>query len=129
MGNNLLKSSIVTKRSEMLIYSVLKYKMNKNNYCPLNYTMTLIGTKWKPLILFHLLEGALRSGILQKHIVGISNKMFTQTVRELEKDGLVVRKVYPVVPPKVEYLLSKRGESLESILRSLDQWGANDLKP
>lgn len=91
--------------------------------------MTLIGTKWKPLILFHLLEGALRSGILQKQIIGISNKMFTQTVRELEKDGLVVRTVYPVVPPKVEYMLSERGKSLENILRSLDQWGANDLKP
>ena len=101
--------------------------MNKNNYCPLNYTMTLIGTKWKPLILFHLLEGALRSGILQKQIIGISNKMFTQTVRELEKDGLVIRKVYPVVPPKVEYALSERGKSLENILRSLDEWGANDL--
>ncbi|MWW24928.1 winged helix-turn-helix transcriptional regulator [Algibacter lectus] len=101
--------------------------MNKNNYCPLNYTMTLIGTKWKPLILFHLLEGALRSGVLQKQIIGISNKMFTQTVRELEKDGLVIRKVYPVVPPKVEYTLSERGKSLENILRSLDEWGANDL--
>ncbi|WP_042497284.1 winged helix-turn-helix transcriptional regulator [Algibacter lectus] len=102
--------------------------MNKNNYCPLNYTMTLIGTKWKPLILFHLLEGALRSGVLQKQIIGISNKMFTQTVRELEKDGLVIRKVYPIVPPKVEYTLSKRGKSLENILRSLDEWGgANDL--
>ncbi|GAL61360.1 transcriptional regulator [Algibacter lectus] len=89
--------------------------------------MTLIGTKWKPLILFHLLEGALRSGVLQKQIIGISNKMFTQTVRELEKDGLVIRKVYPVVPPKVEYALSERGKSLENILRSLDEWGANDL--
>ncbi len=89
--------------------------------------MTLIGTKWKPLILFHLLEGALRSGVLQKQIIGISNKMFTQTVRELEKDGLVIRKVYPVVPPKVEYTLSERGKSLENILRSLDEWGANDL--
>ncbi|GAL79401.1 transcriptional regulator [Algibacter lectus] len=90
--------------------------------------MTLIGTKWKPLILFHLLEGALRSGVLQKQIIGISNKMFTQTVRELEKDGLVIRKVYPIVPPKVEYTLSKRGKSLENILRSLDEWGgANDL--
>lgn len=97
--------------------------LNKNNSCPLNYTMNLIGTKWKPLILFHLLEGDLRSGILQKKILGISNKMFTQTVRELEKDGLITRKVYPVVPPKVEYGLSKRGKSLEFILRSLDKWG------
>ncbi|QCE40313.1 winged helix-turn-helix transcriptional regulator [Psychroserpens sp. NJDZ02] len=100
--------------------------MIEKNYCPLNYTMNLIGTKWKPLILFHLLSGALRSGQLQKHISGISNKMFTQSVRELEKDGLITRKIYPVVPPKVEYKLSARGRSLEPILRSLDQWGVDD---
>jgi DNA-binding HxlR family transcriptional regulator len=102
--------------------------MNQEKYCPLNYTMNLIGTKWKPMILFHLLEGGLRSGVLQKHIEGISNKMFTQSVRELEKDGLIVRKIYPVVPPKVEYSLSERGKSLEPILRSLDQWGERDSK-
>ena len=96
--------------------------------CPLNYTMNLIGTKWKPLVLFHLLEGGLRSGVLQKHIEGISNKMFTQTVRELEKNGLISRKVYPVVPPKVEYKLTKRGQSLEGILRSLDKWGLEDVE-
>ena len=89
--------------------------------------MNLIGTKWKPLILFHLLDGELRSGILQKKIPGISNKMFTQTVRELEKDGLITRTVYPVVPPKVEYSLSKRGKTLEPILISLDAWGSNDV--
>ena len=102
--------------------------MNSKWNCPLNYTMNLIGTKWKPLILFHLLDGALRSGILQKKISGISNKMFTQTVRELEKDGLISRKVFPVVPPKVEYELSARGKSLEDILRSLDKWGSEDYQ-
>lgn len=102
--------------------------MNSKLNCPLNYTMNLIGTKWKPLILFHLLDGALRSGILQKKISGISNKMFTQTVRELEKDGLISRKVFPVVPPKVEYELSARGKSLEDILRSLDKWGSEDYQ-
>ncbi|WP_340155747.1 helix-turn-helix domain-containing protein [uncultured Winogradskyella sp.] len=101
--------------------------MMKNN-CPLNYTMSLIGTKWKPLVLFHLLEGALRSGVLQKKVPEISNKMFTQTVRELEKDGLISRKVYAVVPPKVEYNLTTRGKSLEGILRSLDKWGLEDCK-
>ena len=99
----------------------------KNN-CPLNYTMSLIGTKWKPLVLFHLLEGALRSGVLQKKVPEISNKMFTQTVRELEKDGLISRKVFAVVPPKVEYNLTTRGKSLEGILRSLDKWGLEDCK-
>lgn len=88
--------------------------------------MNLIGTKWKPLILFHLLDGELRSGILQKKILGISNKMFTQSVRDLEKDGLIYRKVFPVVPPKVEYSLTSRGKSLEDILRSLDKWGSKD---
>ena len=100
----------------------------KKAYCPLNHVMNLIGTKWKPLVLFHLLEGSLRSGILQKKVPGISNKMFTQTVRELEKDGLVSRKVYPVVPPRVEYKLTQRGESLEEILKSLDAWGIDDSK-
>tara|TARA_R110000751_G_scaffold2470_4_gene13271 strand:+ start:92589 stop:92870 length:282 start_codon:yes stop_codon:yes gene_type:complete len=90
--------------------------------------MGLIGTKWKPLILFHLLDGGLRSGMLQRKIEGISNKMFTQTVRELEKDGLIIRTVFPVVPPKVEYKLSKRGQSLESILKSMDTWGLEDCK-
>lgn len=90
--------------------------------------MNLIGTKWKPLILFHLLKGGLRSGILQKKIPGISNKMFTQTVRDLENDGLISREVFPVVPPKVEYSLTPRGKSLESILISLDKWGMDDCQ-
>ncbi|WP_092852290.1 winged helix-turn-helix transcriptional regulator [Algibacter pectinivorans] len=90
--------------------------------------MNLIGTKWKPLVLFHLLEGGLRSGVLQKKIPGISNKMFTQTIRQLEHDGLISRKVFPVVPPKVEYSLTYRGASLEPILRSLDAWGLEDCK-
>ncbi len=96
--------------------------MSENN-CPLHYTMNLIGTKWKPLVLFHLLKGPLRSGILQKKIPEISNKMFTQTVRELEKDQLLARKVYPVVPPKVEYSLTEKGKSLEPILKRMDEWG------
>ena len=98
--------------------------MNQENLCPIHFTMNLIGTKWKPLVLFHLLGGPLRSGILQKHILVISNKMFTQTVRELEQDGLISRKIYPVVPPKVEYELTEKGLSLETILRSLDKWGS-----
>ncbi len=97
--------------------------MKKKYYCSLHLTMDLIGNKWKPLVLFHLLNGPLRSGVLQKTIPGISNKMFTQTVRELERDNLVSRKVYPVVPPKVEYQLTETGKSLEAILKGLDNWG------
>lgn len=70
----------------------------------------------------------MRSGVLQKKISGVSNKMFTQTVRELEQDGLIARKVFPIVPPKVEYSLTNKGKSLENILRSMDQWGAASYK-
>ena len=118
---------IVTKRCKIMIIKLLNIKLlENNNICPLHYTMQLIGTKWKPLVLFHLLDQPLRSGQLQKHIKGISNKMFTQTVRELERDGLVFRKVFPVVPPRVEYGLTKRGETLRDILLSLDKWGVDD---
>jgi DNA-binding HxlR family transcriptional regulator len=92
-------------------------------FCPLHLTMQVIGTKWKPLVLFHLLDGPLRSGILQKKIPEISIKMFTQTVRQLEKDGLIQRTVYPEVPPRVDYTLTPEGQSLDSILKSLDAWG------
>ncbi|AFU67287.1 transcriptional regulator, HTH superfamily [Psychroflexus torquis ATCC 700755] len=92
-------------------------------FCPLHLTMQIIGTKWKPLVLFHLLDGPLRSGILQKKIPEISIKMFTQTVRELERDGLIQRTVYPEVPPRVDYTLTPEGQSLDSILKSLDTWG------
>ncbi|SDY18111.1 winged helix-turn-helix transcriptional regulator [Hymenobacter psychrophilus] len=85
--------------------------------------MDLIGTKWKPLLLFHLLPGPLRSGVLQRTVPAISNKMFTQTMRELERDQLLLRTVHPVVPPHVEYALTERGRSLEPILRALDHWG------
>ena len=99
-------------------------KDSKKDYCPLAYTMSLIGTKWKPLVLFHLIPGTMRSGLLQKKMPDISNKMFTQTVRELERDGLISRKVFPVVPPKVEYELTGKGRSLEDILQRLDKWGS-----
>ncbi|AZQ63672.1 transcriptional regulator [Flammeovirga pectinis] len=97
--------------------------INKKYECSLRLTMDLIGNKWKPLVLFHLLEGGQRSGELQKTIPEVSNKMFTQTVRELEEDNLVKRTVYAEVPPKVVYELTDLGRSLEGILISMDLWG------
>lgn len=97
--------------------------INKKYECSLRLTMDLIGNKWKPLVLFHLLDGSLRSGELQKTIPEISNKMFTQTVRELEENQLIKRTIYPEVPPKVVYELTDLGRSLEEILKSMDQWG------
>ncbi|UXP31169.1 helix-turn-helix transcriptional regulator [Reichenbachiella agarivorans] len=101
---------------------VIKYN-GKELSCSLAFTLLLIGDKYKSLILFHLKDGALRSGELQKSITDISNRMFTYSIRALEKDKLVKRKVYPVAPPKVEYELTEQGESLIPIILQLDKWG------
>ena len=95
----------------------------KNPVCSLHATMELIGGKWKPLLLFHLLEGPQRSGVLQRMVPEISNKMFTQTMRELEHDQLLTRTMHAAVPPQVDYALTTLGKSLAPILRDLDQWG------
>lgn len=92
-------------------------------YCPVKLTANIIGGKWKPLILFYLEGGTRRFGELRKLIPGMTKKMLTQHLRELERDGLVHRKVYAVVPPKVEYTLTKHGESLKPILKLMSAWG------
>ena len=95
----------------------------QNNYnCALELTMDLIGGKWKLIILWHLLDGSKRFNQLDKLIPAITQKMLTTQLRELEEKGLVNRKVYPQVPPKVEYSLSERGRSLEKILNDLCYW-------
>lgn len=86
-------------------------------------TLKVVGGKWKPPILFLLSSGTLRFGELKKAILGITQKMLAQELREMENDGLIQRKVYPVVPPKVEYSLTAYGKSLEPILKSMSDWG------
>lgn len=107
---------------------IIKYNDKEFN-CSLAFTLHLIGDKYKSLILFHLKDGAQRSGELQKSITDISNRMFTYSLRALEKDKLVKRKVYPVTPPIVEYELTEDGKSLIPTILELDKWGqdfAND---
>src|SRR5215469_10821479 len=91
--------------------------------CPVKLTAHIIGGKWKPLILFYLESGTRRFGELGKLIPGMTKKMLTQHLRELERDGIVHRKVYAVVPPKVEYTLTRHGESLKPILKLMSAWG------
>jgi DNA-binding HxlR family transcriptional regulator len=91
-------------------------------YCPVKLTADVIGGKWKPLILFYLEGGTKRFGELRKRIPGLIKKMLTQHLRELERDQVVDRKVYAVVPPKVEYSLTRHGESLQPILK-MSAWG------
>lgn len=91
--------------------------------CPVEITLSMIGTKWKVLIIRELALGTRRFSELKRGIAGITQKMLTQQLREMEDDGLVIRTVYPVVPPKVEYRLSETGETLNPILEALRQWG------
>lgn len=101
---------------------------DKEFACSLAFTLQLIGDKYKSLILFHLKDGEMRSGELQKSIHGISNRMFTFSIRALERDGLVSREVHPEVPPKVVYGLTEAGKSIIPIILELDQWGQNFAK-
>lgn len=91
--------------------------------CPVETTLTLIGNKWKVLIIRDLLDGTKRFGELKKSLLGVSQKVLTSNLRSLEADGLVNRKVYAEVPPKVEYSLTNTGKSLSPVLRSLAIWG------
>lgn len=95
--------------------------------CPVDATIGMIGGKYKSLILWHLIDNTLRFGELRKLIPQATPKMLTQQLRELEDDNLVVRTVYPVVPPKVEYQLSDLGRSIKPILVAMYDWGADYL--
>jgi DNA-binding HxlR family transcriptional regulator len=91
--------------------------------CPVTTTLNVIGGKWKPLILWTISEQTVRFGELRNAIPGITQKMLTQQLRELEADGIIDRKVYPVVPPKVEYRITEYGQSLNTILNAMADWG------
>ena len=95
--------------------------------CPVEATIQLIGGKYKAVILWHLMNKTLRYSEIHKLIPKATDKMLAQQLRELEKDGLINRKVYPVVPPKTEYSLTKFGETLTPILDELCNWGEQYL--
>lgn len=106
----------------------MKNKTERFN-CPVGITLSLIGGKYKVVILWYLFDKKiLRYGELQKILTGVTAKMLIQQLRELEEDGLVKRKVYPVVPPKVEYSLTELGESIIPILLEMKKWGENYTK-
>ena len=95
--------------------------------CPLEATVQLIGGKYKAIILWHLMDGALRYSALHRRMPRATDKMLAQQLRELEKDGLISRTVYPVVPPKTEYALTSFGKTLAPILDAMCNWGSGYL--
>lgn len=91
--------------------------------CPVEATLHLIDGKWKAIILYHLLSDTIRFNELRRRLSGITQRMLTRQLRELQADGLIHREVYAEVPPRVEYSLTKRGRSLEPVVRTLWTWG------
>lgn len=91
--------------------------------CPVATTVRLIGSKWKLLIMRNLLDRPWRFNELQKSLEGISQKVLTDSLRSMEHDGIVIRTVFAEVPPRVEYSLSKLGESMRPIISAMETWG------
>ena len=93
------------------------------NDCHVRAALKAMGGKWKPILLYQLNAGPRRFGELRRSVPDVTQKMLTQQLRELERDGLVSRKVYHEVPPKVEYALTKHGKTVEPVLTALCKWG------
>ena len=96
--------------------------------CPVEATLEAIGGRWKVLILHELFSGTKRFGELHRNLHGITQKMLTQQLREMERDGLVHREVYMQVPPKVEYSLTALGRTLQPVLDAMHLWGKKYLE-
>lgn len=92
-------------------------------HCPVETTLGVIGGKWKPLIIYYLTQGTCRYNALKRRLPQVTPQMLTLQLRELERDGIVQRKVYAEVPPKVEYSLTELGRSLEPLLLAMLDWG------
>ena len=104
-------------------------KVKKEKYqCPLEVTMDIIGGKYKGVIIGHLIDKTLRYSELKKLIPHATPKMLIQQLKELERDGIINRKLYPIVPPKTEYSLTQRGESLIPAIIELNKWGIQYLR-
>jgi DNA-binding HxlR family transcriptional regulator len=95
--------------------------------CPITATIDVIGGKWKPPIIWLLMKGPMRFGELSKTMPGIALKVLSRHLKELEADGIIVRKAYPEIPPRVEYSLSEKGESLREVMSLLSDWSRKNI--
>ena len=103
-------------------------RMDPNQRCAVIETLKVFSAKWKPCILSYLFIGNKRYGELQRMIPNISRKMLTQHLKELCADGLIERKPFPTIPPKVEYAISEKGRSLQPVFKVLNGWGVKNLE-
>ena len=95
--------------------------------CPVTATLDVIGGKWKPIVLYNLMSGTKRFGELAVRIPAISRKVLTEQLKELEKNGLINRKQYKEIPPRVEYSLTQLGEGLSAVFNEMVIWGSKNL--
>jgi DNA-binding HxlR family transcriptional regulator len=98
------------------------------NICPIEFTLAKINGKWKLLILKALSQGPIRYGALHSEITGVSAKVLTQQLKEMETDGLVLRTVFPEIPPRVEYSLTEMGTSIFTVFKEMRRWGIAEDK-
>lgn len=101
----------------------MKRKLDTSYDCPVEITLDVIGGKWKGMVLHRLMQGSARFNELRRALPNVTQRMLTRQLRELEADGVIRRKVYAQVPPKVEYSLTECGRCLEPLLQMMGQWG------
>jgi DNA-binding HxlR family transcriptional regulator len=112
----------LTKNEKLIRFEEIFKSLNE---CPVTITLNIIGGKWKPAILYLIDMGIDRFGEMHRRLDGISKRMLTNHLRELETDGIVNRKVFAEVPPKVIYSLTEKGKTLEPIFVAMEEWGMN----
>lgn len=110
-----------------MAYTRHRKKLEQWPGCPVEGVLDLIDGKWKGVVLFHLLNGTLRFNEIRRKVPRVTQRMLTNQLRELEADGLVLRKVFAEVPPRVEYSLSELGRSLDPVISALKTWGDANL--
>jgi len=108
-------------------YKEFKATYGLYNCCPVSATMKIIGGKWKPIILYLIDHDVNRFGEMMREIKGISKKMLSDQLRELERDGMIHRKIYAQIPPKVEYSLSESGKSIKPVTKMMCKWGLENV--
>jgi DNA-binding HxlR family transcriptional regulator len=111
----------------MLEEKKINKKYGKAADCPITATIDVIGGKWKPIIIWLLIPGSKRFGELYKSVPGIALKVLSRQLKELESDGIIVRKAYPEVPPRVEYYLSKKGQTLKALMEAMALWSRDNI--
>jgi DNA-binding HxlR family transcriptional regulator len=122
----------MTKRTVLLQINMIQEEKVEKKYehagdCPIAATINIIGGKWKPIIIWLLIQEPKRFGALNKSIPGIALKVLSRHLKELEADGIINRKAYPEIPPKVEYSLTEKGRSLQGIMESLAAWSKDNI--